>query len=228
VSETIKKQNGDFQLYRDQQACPVSQKSCIDPKDRGSAAWELDKYKFLNMLERTWEMRPNMEWYVFAEADTYVFWPNLVTWLRNKVNVREKLYVGSVTLLNDFPFAHGGSGYVISGVLMKDLMEKNPGSAAFYDTKAREYCCGDQMLGLAIKENEHVKVKNAHPMFNGEKPSTLPYGPGHWCEPIFTMHHMNSEEISNVWQYEQTRKSNVREISGSGFYLFYFIFFKKK
>lgn len=33
----------------------------------------------------------------------------------------------------------------------------------------------------------------------------MPYGPTHWCQPIVTMHHMNSEEISTFWDWEQRR-----------------------
>jgi hypothetical protein len=43
------------------------------------------------------------------------------------------------------------------------------------------------------------------PTINGEKPSTLPFGPSHWCHPIVTMHHMNSEEINAFWAYESKR-----------------------
>lgn len=41
------------------------------------------------------------------------------------------------------------------------------------------------------------------PTINGEKPSTLPFGPTHWCHPIVTMHHLNSEEISPFWEFER-------------------------
>jgi hypothetical protein len=205
VDDTIRKAHSEFQLYKAQQACPISQKDCT--KDM-KGAWDLDKYKFLNMVERTWEMRPDREWYVFAEADTYVFWPNIVHWLRERAKPEEHPYVGSVALINGFPFAHGGSGYVVSGALMKKMIEKIPGIAAKYDEKAPHECCGDLLISMALDE-VGAKVKQAHPMFNGEKPNTLPYGNGHWCEPIFTMHHMNSEEVSSVWQYEQTRTKNV-------------------
>ena len=183
-----------------QQKCPISQQDCT--KDM-SGGWDLDKYKFLNMVERTWEMRPDQEWYVFAEADTYIIWSNLVYWLREKAP-REELYVGSVAMINGFPFAHGGSGYVVSGSMMKKLVENIPNIGAKYDERATNECCGDLLISLAVDE-AGGKVKQAHPMFNGEKPSTLPYGPGHWCEPLLTMHHMNSEEVSMLWQYEQTR-----------------------
>lgn len=205
----MKSDSSEFDLYQHQQECPVSQKECNSAREMGSAGWDLDKYKFLNIIERTWRMRPGMEWYVFAEADTYIFWPNLVTWLRSKQNPQEKLYLGSVTMIAGFPFAHGGSGYVISGVLLKDLIENNPGLPEAYGDQTKQVCCGDLLIGLAIKDKEGVEMSNAHPMFNGEKPVTLPFGPGHWCEPIFTAHHMNSEEISAVWQYEQTRKERV-------------------
>jgi hypothetical protein len=209
VADNIKANNPDFDVYRSQKECPVSQTDCAEARGDAKAGWNLDKYKFLNMMERTWEMRPNMEWYVFAEADTYIVWPNLVEWLRTKVNSTEKSYFGSVSLLDNVPFAHGGSGYVISGTLLKHLIENNPGVANLYSHKATEHCCGDLILGLALKDRAGVKLKNAHPMFNGEKPISLPFGPGHWCEPILTMHHMNSEEISTLWQFEQTRKGNV-------------------
>lgn len=169
--------------------------------------WDLDKYKFLHMVERAWEMRPNMEWYVFAEADTYIFWPNLVDWLRNRADPSKTPYVGSAAMLKGMPFAHGGSGYVIHGETVKKMIEI-PDLAHKYDEMATRECCGDYLMSLAVNETG-FKVKNAHPMFNGEKPTTLPYGDGHWCEPLLTMHHMSAEEVSAVWQYEKTREKKV-------------------
>ena len=54
--------------------------------------------------------------------------------------------------------------------------------------------------------DEGIKLTKAWPMFNGEKPLTLPYGKNHWCQPIITMHHMTAQEVSQVWTYEQYRK----------------------
>ncbi|OTA98813.1 glycosyltransferase family 31 protein [Hypoxylon sp. CI-4A] len=208
--ESAKAHNSDFDLYRDQKECPVSQKSCVDAKRDGQKAWNLDKYKFLPMMEQTWRMRPGQDWYIFAEADTYVFWANVIHWLKKEsgLNPREKLYLGSRSFIGGTPFAHGGSGYIISGTLLKHLIEYHPGVVKQYNVKGAHECCGDLMLAQALEEYEDVHIRQIWPMINGEKPSTLPYGPGHWCEPIFTMHHMNAEEISNVWQFEQTRKTD--------------------
>lgn len=208
VNETVKKAHKEFELYEAQQRCPVSQADCTADMSGG---WDLDKYKFLNMIERTWEKRPDMAWYVFAEADTYVVWSNLVQWLRERAPDGDA-YVGSVALLNGFPFAHGGSGYVISGSLMRNMVSNITDLAAKYDERAGKECCGDLLISMAADE-AGTKVLQAHPMFNGEKPNTLPYGSGHWCEPLLTMHHVNSEEVSAIWQYEQTRKNKT--VSGN-------------
>lgn len=209
--ESAKAHNSDFDLYRDQKECPVSQKSCIDARSDTQKAWNLDKYKFLPMMEQTWRLRPGRDWYIFAEADTYVFWANMVQWLRTQSHLspRERVYLGSRSFIGGTPFAHGGSGYVISGTLLKHLIEYHPGVVKQYNVKGATECCGDLMLAQALEEYENVKIRQSWPLFNGEKPSTLPYGPGHWCEPILTMHHMNAEEISNVWQFEETRKTDV-------------------
>lgn len=213
IDESAKAHNNDFDLYRSQKECPVSQKSCVDAREGGSKAWNLDKYKFLPMMEQTWRMRPGRDWYIFAEADTYVFWSNIIYWLRTQsgLNPKERIYLGSRSFIGGTPFAHGGSGYVLSGTLLRHLIEHHPGVVKQYNIKGANECCGDLMLAQALQEYENVKIRQTWPMFNGEKPSTLPFGPGHWCEPILTMHHMNAEEISSVWQFEQTRKTDVSQ-----------------
>ncbi|KAI0534980.1 hypothetical protein GGR58DRAFT_480810 [Xylaria digitata] len=200
----------DFNLYRSQQECAVSLQSCIDTKAERQHAWNLDKYKFLPMIEQTWRMRPGRDWYIFAEADTYVFWANMVHWLRKQsgLNPREKIYLGSRSFVANRPFAHGGSGYILSGGVLKHLVEKHSNLTRQYTQKGTEECCGDLLVALALNDHEGVKIRQTWPMINGEKPTTLPYGRGHWCEPILTMHHMNAEEISTVWQFEQTRKTD--------------------
>ncbi|KAI1424139.1 hypothetical protein F5Y12DRAFT_715670 [Xylaria sp. FL1777] len=210
IDEADKARLRDFDLYRSQQECAVSQKLCIDATAEAHNAWVLDKYKFLPMIEQTWRMRPGRDWYIFAEADTYVFWANMIHWLKKQsgLNPREKIYLGSRSFVSGRPFAHGGSGYILSGAVMKHLVEKHTNLTRQYTQKGTEECCGDLLVALALDEHEGVKIRQTWPMINGEKPTTLPYGRDHWCEPILTMHHMNAEEISTVWQFEQTRKTD--------------------
>lgn len=206
VKDDVRRGRKEFDLYKAQVDCPIPQQYCTAGLT-GKDGWNLDKYKFLHMVEKAWEMRPNKEWYVFAEADTYVFWPNLVWYLRNRVNGTETPYVGSVAMLKGKPFAHGGSGYVIHGDTMRK-MAQIPDLAHKYDMMATHECCGDYLMSLAVQETGK-KVKQAHPMFNGEKPVTLPFGNNHWCEPLLTMHHMDPEEVSDAWHFEKTRHKKV-------------------
>ncbi|ROT41193.1 hypothetical protein SODALDRAFT_322382 [Sodiomyces alkalinus F11] len=230
VSDAVKAHFTDFDLYRAQAECPLDQKTCLKTfhGQVGRAAWALDKYKFLHILQRTWEMRPNQSWYLFGEADTYFVWPNLVHWLRDRPPVSDPLvepaYIGSAAMLAGIPFAHGGSGYLLSGALVRDLVGADTESSRnlpnVYDIKARGHCCGDQMLAKAILERLRVKVQHVHPMFNGEKPATFPYGHTHWCDPVLSMHHMEPEDISALWQYEQTRLDNSTILMKDLYYAF--------
>ncbi|KAI2624067.1 glycosyltransferase family 31 protein [Xylaria nigripes] len=210
IDEADKARIADFELYRRQQECIVSQKQCVDPKAESGAAWNLDKYKFLPMIEQTWKMRPGRDWYIFAEADTYVVWANMIHWLRTQsgFDPSSPIYLGSRSFIAGRPFAHGGSGYVLSRGALEHLVETHANLTKQYTEKGTEECCGDLLVALALDEIEGVKIRQTWPMINGEKPTTLPYGPNHWCEPLLTMHHMNSEEVSTVWQFEQTRKTD--------------------
>ncbi|KAK3689206.1 glycosyltransferase family 31 protein [Podospora appendiculata] len=214
VLAEVKDGNSDFDLYRRQQACLVDQENCNKLGNPASEGWNLDKYKNVHIAEKTYAMRPGYDWYVFIDADTYVLWPNLVQWL-GKLKANKKHYLGSITLINNFSFGHGGSGYVVSKAAMKDFAGKNPGIANKYDERAKHECCGDYVFAMALKETSSVAVQQVWPTINGEKPATLPFGPSHWCHPIVTMHHMNSEEISTFWEFERRRTAKAAKAGDS-------------
>lgn len=126
--------NPDFDLYRKQKEyaeqgretelgklgkIPITVENWRTPNK--SAAWGLDKYKFLHMIQQAWDCQPDKDWYVFIEADTYLSISNLLRFLDTQ-DPREKLYFGNgirmwehETPLN---FAHGG--YVILRKLASD------------------------------------------------------------------------------------------------------------
>jgi len=160
------------------------------------------------MLVQTWELRPNQEWYVFAEADTYLFWSNIVMWIRNYGSHEETPYVGSVASISGYPFAHGGSGYIVSGKMLKVLVEGDPELENKADQWANEVCCGDFLVAKAFGE-VGVKVKSMGPMMNGYTVTDVPYGPGHFCEPVLSFHHVPPEQVNQLWQFEQSREKTV-------------------
>ncbi|PYH91263.1 hypothetical protein BO71DRAFT_421711 [Aspergillus ellipticus CBS 707.79] len=205
-TESLKETLPDFNLYLKQQDYRRTGQDIAKLKKDGHDAWTLDKYKFLHMVEMTWNERPNMDWYVFIEPDTYLVWSNMLLWLQT-LSPSDELYMGSVAYVINEPFAHGGSGYVISGELLKRFVGENPGMANRYDGAFTNECCGDFVLARTIKQEVDVGVQNFWPQVNGEKPATLPFGPTHWCQPVVTMHHVEPRERSAIFDFEQAREN---------------------
>ncbi|MCJ1475572.1 hypothetical protein MMC13_004235 [Lambiella insularis] len=204
VADDIKKDNLDFDLYR---LLQEYRRLGEDPRQlrEGPNGWNLDKYKFIHLLLKTYKYRPDVPWYVFVEADTTVIWDNLRT-LLNKYDPRRKYYIGSPTYL-DIEFAHGGTGYIISQAAMQAAVGKHLDIATKYDKEVQGICCGDRMIARVLRE-ENVQLTRAWPMMNGEKPISVPFSSSHWCQPVITMHHLNAQEVSQVWNFEQERKAS--------------------
>jgi hypothetical protein len=73
--------------------------------------------------------------------------------------------------------------------------------------------CGDVALAKSLKE-QGVKLTQAHPLLNGDKPSTFSYGPNdHWCQPVITMHGLVPQEISMVWRFERQRELILNDLN---------------
>jgi hypothetical protein len=218
ISEEVKAGNPDFDYYRTLQEYKKNGQDISKIKDEtGESAWNLDKYKFMPMLEKTWQMKPNKKWYVFIEADTYLIWSNLLLYL-DRLDPSELVYRGSPTYSNDEAFAHGGSGYILSGSAMSKVFQSGVGVAAKYTPKVKDESMGDYMLMKALRA-EGVDMRGVWPILQGEKSSTIPFGGGldngarHWCQPVVTMHHISASEVSEVWQYELKRPHPMVRIS---------------
>jgi hypothetical protein len=158
VLDEAKNGNSDFDLYRRQKSCPVDQDNCNKLGDKASEGWNLDKYKNVHIAEKAYHLRPDYKWYVFVDADTYVLWPTLVQWLR-KLNHKKKHYLGSVTLINNFSFGHGGSGYIMSQKAMNEFVGQHPGVANQWDMRAKDECCGDYVFAMALNNTTELGVK---------------------------------------------------------------------
>ena len=209
-TEAIKLHNPDFDYYRTLQEYKRNRQDISTLRtDTGDAAWRLDKYKFLHMLEKTWKMRPFQKWYIFIEADTYLVRSNLLLWLE-RLDPSQPLYMGSPTYAGDGAFAHGGSGFVLSGAAMSKFAEGDPGVASRYDELIENETFGDYILMKALRD-KGVELSKRWPMLQAEKPASIPFGPGpdngvrHWCQPIVTMHHISPDEVSRLWEFEQQR-----------------------
>ncbi|RDA87906.1 hypothetical protein CP532_1723 [Ophiocordyceps camponoti-leonardi (nom. inval.)] len=201
VLASVRLSNKDFDIYHRQRACDTDQVACNKGYDVGQEGWNLDKYKNIHMAEKVYAQRPGYDWYFFVDADTYVAWPTLMPWL-DQLNADKKHHLGSVAYVNNFPFGHGGSGYLVSQAAMRHMFRGRSGVANRWDEYITRQCCGDYAFSYALSNETGVGVEQSWPTINGEKPYTLPYGTRAWCQPIVTMHHVDPEEVAEIWSLE--------------------------
>lgn len=154
------KYNQDFDIYHRQKQCPVEREQCNRNYDHGKEAWNLDKYKNIHMAEKAYKIRPNYDWYLFVDADTYVSFASLVQWLP-ELNPDKHHYIGSLCYLGNFGFAHGGTGYLVSKGTMHSMFFGKTGVANLYDEPVSKVCCGDYMWGKAVQDFTGRLVENA-------------------------------------------------------------------
>ncbi|KAF1982370.1 glycosyltransferase family 31 protein [Aulographum hederae CBS 113979] len=221
VPDSAMEGNTDFDFYKKQQSLKSAgmidslMKGAKDPRmPNDLAAWTLDKYKQLHMLEKTWGLYPDRDWYIFIDADTYVIWPNLIQWLKT-MNPAEKIYTGSMAQWDKVKFAHGGSGITLSGALLHAFAVEHNGTASDWDVKMHEECCGDYVIGKIFMDEHNVLLKNVWPTVNGEKPTTIPFGNTHWCQPVVTMHHVQPPEMAEMDVFERGRNDAKRPVTFS-------------
>ncbi|KAK3066678.1 hypothetical protein LTR53_016879, partial [Teratosphaeriaceae sp. CCFEE 6253] len=151
VSREVVDLNTDFDIYRTQHALAASGRetelrslSSLPIADRGwrtsgkSAAWGLDKYMFLHMIELASRLQPDRDWYVFLEGDTYLSWRNLLDFLAS-YDAGGLWYFGEPVRMYDHPSllysAHGGAGFVLSGAVVREWNAEPAGRASRWDDR---------------------------------------------------------------------------------------------
>lgn len=214
TSQSIKAKHRDFALYRKLQAegragLLPSELSGNNSREKDESirkeipGWQLDKWKFLPMVNQTLHMYPDKHWYMFVEADTYLFWSNLLRYLAVR-SWTDDHYVGSRVVVENLDFAHGGSGFLLSRPALEKVVE------VFNDHKVRwenyngRYWVGDHVLAAALRE-AGVLLQDDNPAWQGSPIASLDFGSegGLGCSIAMTSHHQSPSEIEELWKFEQ-------------------------
>ncbi|KAB8235013.1 glycosyltransferase family 31 protein [Aspergillus alliaceus] len=196
----------------DAQAYRALQRGEFDTVE-SSQGWKLDRFKFLPMVERAYEMNPAAKWFVFLESDTYFVWDNLFR-LLDQFDPSVPLYLGSPTSGKGRSwFAYGGSGFVLSTAAVQKLVARKVGSRGVYSQPPlnqryegliKEDCCGDSVLGWALYKSG-VKLSGMWPMFNPHPLHGVPFDQQHWCQPVISMHKLSLEDMTGLARWEKQR-----------------------
>ncbi|KAJ5166003.1 hypothetical protein N7492_006299 [Penicillium capsulatum] len=168
--------------------------------------WKLDKWKFLPMMQEARQYRPEARWYVFIEADTYAFWPNLLAWLEH-FDSSKNLYLGNQMQIGENLFAHGGSGFVLSHGAMHAVADYHAKHVEEWEERTNIEWAGDCVLGIALRKIG-IELTWSWPHVTREsiwQQDALGDGFGvkQWCHPAVTFHHMTPSDVERLWEFDE-------------------------
>ena len=120
-------------------------------------------------------------------------------------------------------FAHGGSGFVVSGPVLESVVEHYATRKEEIESFINEQRAGDCVLGKVLFDLG-VSLTNGWLAFQGDYPGFLSYTPadrrsvtdkffGEWCSPMVSYHHMAPSEIEELWRFEQDWLINQSQVS---------------
>lgn len=218
VSEEVRAENEDFQLYNHLQKhgrAGLPKREVItglsgswkgDYLQTDNDGWKLDKWKFLPMIDVALKQKPDAKWYIFIEADTYLGWHNLLEYLSNFDHTKP-YYIGKHLFIQDIEFGYGGAGFVLSNPAMHKVSIQRSSRLSEYEDFTKTHWVGDCALGKVLADT-NISLHRAFPHFQGDAPATLDPSIAKldrdlWCYPTITYHHMSPGEIEQLWQFEQ-------------------------
>jgi hypothetical protein len=220
VSPALLTSDPEFELYRELQSSRREQLQTPGLSEQAlqwqgnleNPGWRLDKWKFLPMVNRTLHEFPDMKWYVFVEADTYLLWSTLLHYL-SVLDHSQPVYLGSQMYIGDILFAHGGSGFVVSQSAMRKVVSHYASHKSDLEAFAHGHWAGDAVLGKAFTDSG-VKFTDAWPIMQGDYPGTVAYAKPDgrpiadpqkrvWCYPTVSYHHLSPETVEDMWSFEQ-------------------------
>lgn len=209
------------------------------------AGWHLDKYKNVPMLAHAWlNAPPDMEWFVFIDADTYVMQKGLLEHLKG-YNHSEPHYIGRAAdweqgawnkkgEWQQIPFAHGGSGVAVSRGAMSALFGADPHSdSTRMDMVLNEFMdvadpniAGDALVAVMLFQYvDELLVEmpwGRYPFydtaFQGSSTRDVAVGPKGWCLPYLSWHHLNPSEVDVLYEYEQTLPLSMNYVTYADIY----------
>jgi hypothetical protein len=228
VDPEIKDNHDDFDLYRRLRS---NGRAALSPSElSGSSSdtsssngkptvpgWTLDKYKFLPMMRKTLELYPTKKWYVFLEADTYIFWSSLLAYAA-ALDSQKPHYIGGQNSVGDIEFAHGGTGFLVSRPALEMVVKEYVAHKSDWETLTREHWCGDCVLGKAFRD-VGVPLAAAWPIWQGDGVGRMNYDRvdegerRQWCGPTVSYHHLSPNAIRDLWVFEQKWVSDAVKVS---------------
>ncbi|KAH7381426.1 hypothetical protein DE146DRAFT_670564 [Phaeosphaeria sp. MPI-PUGE-AT-0046c] len=171
-------------------------------KPDGAKTKELDKWKFLPMVYKAQQLKPDAKFYFFIELDTSLSWTNVLQWI-NRLDYRIPYYSGAPVFINNQQIAQRGPGIMLSqGAVRRFTKLYDEKYTSDWEPAMSETCCGDLALAQALSD-AHVEFYSSWPLMQGEQPSTLDYSHKHWCAPAVSWHHTSPAVLEDMWTVQK-------------------------
>jgi len=122
--------------------------------------------------------------------------------------------VGSPAFRLGEDFAHGGSGFAISGEAMERSFGEDKRLAERWEGYAREQCCGDQVLSHVLREAGVERYKGldggSWAALQALPTWRIGFGRWNWCSPIMNVHKVHQKDISRLHVFEKEFKAKTK------------------
>lgn len=193
------------QIDYSRKSIPMHKLKKNNPQDEKRILATLHKYKILQAMAAAWEYRPDRSWYVFVDDETYVNRPNLLDWL-SQYNWALKHFFGNppVSTVPD-PFAAGGSSFIVSQQVMKELFKDRKNVIKTWQKKIEDHDSALELVFSVLQAELQLGLEGVWPGITGFDPSTVPFSPALWCQPVLMMHHVSPDIASDLWKLEKER-----------------------
>ena len=202
VSAEMKDSAPEFQFYHDlhenQDRVPEFMR---EDKSVQRKAWHLDKWKFLPIVGRALQVKPDAKWFMFIEADTFLVWSNLLNWL-SQLDSGEPYFLGLPVTMEGQLFAYGGAGWLLSRPAIQRMTDHMASETGDYEDFTNKTSFGDLILGYVL-EQAGIGLTGVWHLIQRETPSTMEYTKDIWCYPVVTFHHIDALDIKSIWDLEQ-------------------------
>lgn len=177
-----------------------------DEKDEKEILVMLDKFKILQSMAAAWEYRPDRAWYVFTGDETYINRANLLDWLSQYDSNTRHFFGNPPTPQFPDPFAAAGDSVIVSKQVMKELFKNRKDLIQVWQKKISDYPNAFDLVFNVLQTELKAGLEGVWPGISGFNPSTIPFSPALWCEPVLMMHHVSTEIAHDTWRLERERR----------------------
>ncbi|KAI5370446.1 hypothetical protein Slin15195_G013210 [Septoria linicola] len=170
-----------------------------------NVGWRLDKWKFLPMFQTTYETHPHFKWYLFIEADTYLFWSSLLQYIAT-LDDQKAFWAGAELFVAGTIIAHGGAGILVSNPGLKLFSNQYQDRRQQWTRFMDNHKAGDIVVARLMNVAGMLLTKS-RPLFHEEAPGNDTYSLAsvnstQWCDPVITYHHVKPGVIEDMWNLE--------------------------